>query len=247
MHDIRGRRPAAPTQARSRLWDHWRAAGAAGALLALALTGVAGAQGSWLDGPPRPWSSAGSAVPAAPPADVAVWPACRARERAPSGAEEQQVAAAGWRLMSYWATQRADKLALVMATANHDGMCRPWGYNAFVFAEGRFAGTLSPESMNSRTTGALDTAALQPDGRVEATFRRYAPRDPLCCPSLPAARVIYRVDSASAGPVVAPERIAFLAAPAHLPQAGGPPLGASTTAGAALLLAGLALRWARVG
>lgn len=241
MHDVRGPRPAAPTRAHARPWARGLAALVAGLLLVVAVASGATAQGSWLDAPPRPWSSAGMAIPAAPPANPAIWPPCRAQERAPTGAEEQQVAAAGWRLTSYWATQRAGEVTLVMATVNHDGMCRPWDYNAFVFAATTFAGTLAPEPMHARTTGALDEAALLPDGRIAATFRRYAPNDPLCCPSLPAAHVIYRLDATPGGPVVVPERIVV----AQLPRTGSPPLEAAAAAGAALLLAGVILRRAR--
>jgi len=63
-----------------------------------------------------------------------------------------------------------------------DGMCRPLAYQIFVFADGRFAGTLSPVPMNSRTDGAAQTPELF-GSTVRVAYSRYAPSDPLCCPS----------------------------------------------------------------
>jgi hypothetical protein len=40
-------------------------------------------------------------------------------------------------------------------TAGYDGMCRPRQYQDFVFVGSVFAGTLSPQPMDSRTDGAL--------------------------------------------------------------------------------------------
>jgi hypothetical protein len=31
-----------------------------------------------------------------------------------------------------------------VATASYDAMCRPWAYDGFVFAGGRYAGTSRP-------------------------------------------------------------------------------------------------------
>ena len=66
-------------------------------------------------------------------------------------------------------------------------MCRPLGYNGFVFVDGAFAGTISPEPMDPRTTGAGSITGLQ-NGRINARYVRYAATDPLCCPSLPPLR-----------------------------------------------------------
>ncbi len=41
---------------------------------------------------------------------------------------------------------------------------------------------------------------------MQATFRRYGPRDPLCCPSS-IATVGYRIDRGADGPVLTPTRI----------------------------------------
>jgi hypothetical protein len=212
----------------------------AGALLGLALVGAAAAQSaSWLDGPPSGWNRAGTAVPAAPQTFGANVPRCTAQERAAVGAEEAAVAAAGWRLASYWPSQRDGELAVALATAGYDGMCRPAGFQGFVFVGGRYAGTLAPDPMLSRSDGALVGAPDPPslrgaEGRVEARFVRYAPTDPLCCPSRGHTRVVYRVEREAAGPVVVPAQIVpeppsaptapaptAPTAPTQLPRTGG--------------------------
>jgi hypothetical protein len=90
-----------------------------------------------------------------------------------------------------------------------DGMCRPVKYNVFVFVASRFAGVLSPTVMTSRLDSASGAVALMADA-ITAQFARYAPTDPLCCPS---SRVVvrYRIDNAP-GPVVVPIALTPMAA-----------------------------------
>jgi hypothetical protein len=224
-----------------------------GLLLALSISGPASAQtAAWLDAPPRTWNQAAAPLPPAPQASAANTDRCTSQERAPVGAEESALAAAGWRLTTYWPAVRSGDVAVVAATAGYDGMCRPIGYQALVFAGGRYAGTLSPEPMASRTDGALTSA---PDGpavtvagdRIEARFVRYRPSDPLCCPTGGHARVSYALQRGAAGPVVAATAIqaepaAAPAAPSQLPRTGGPALVPLLALGALLTLLGAALR-----
>jgi hypothetical protein len=222
-------------------------------LLALSVVGVAAAQSAaWLDGPPRGWNRPAAEMPPVPQASAANTARCTAQERAPSGAEESAVAAAGWRLTAYWPAVRAGDLAVVLATAGYDGMCRPIGYQAFVFAGGRYAGTLAPGPMASRTDGALASTQQGPSvtvagDRVEARFVRYAPTDPLCCPSRGHTRVAYRVERGPAGPVAVPDALLAEAAapsgaPTQLPRTGTPGAAALAALGAVLTLGGAALR-----
>lgn len=62
-------------------------------------------------------------------------------------------------------------------------MCRPLQYQSFVFVDGEFAGTLSPEPMDSRTDGALGHITLHSGTQLTAEYSRYEESDPLCCPS----------------------------------------------------------------
>jgi hypothetical protein len=232
-------------------------------LLATA-TAVGAQAAAWLDAPPSAFNRPGAAIPAAPPSVTPAGDRCRARERPAAGPEETQVAAAGWRLESYWPTQRAGDLALVMATADYDGMCRDAAFNGFAFVGGRFAGTLAPEPMVARLDGVLsEPPTLGADRRLTASFIRYAPTDPLCCPSRGHTRVTYRVDAAAAGPALVPDQVVQVppapptatppatapspAAPTQLPRTGAPPLAPLAASALPLLLAGALLARRRSG
>jgi hypothetical protein len=56
-------------------------------------------------------------------------------------------------------------------------------FQAFVFWQYQFVGTLSPTPMDSRTDGALNQLAFPAPQRLEAVYARYQPSDPLCCPT----------------------------------------------------------------
>lgn len=164
---------------------------------------VAAAAG-WLDTPLVRWNGPHQGVPQPPvqtntrtgqPLDItaAVPASCLRQERGPASEEEKQVVSAGWRLQSYWPSVQQADITVVTALSWYDGMCRPWAYQAFAFAGGRFAGTLSPVVMNSRFDGTLFEGPLVHGGAIEATFTRYADTDPLCCPSLPRVWVRYEL------------------------------------------------------
>jgi hypothetical protein len=82
-------------------------------------------------------------------------------------------------------------------------MCRPAGFQSFVFVDGTFAGTISPTPMNSRTDGAGNVLSFGRETLV-AFYVRYRPTDPLCCPSLPSSIVEFRIAHGDAGPVLIP-------------------------------------------
>lgn len=188
--------------------------------LVLMLARTAHAEATWLDTQPQPWNVPGAAVSAAPPIPGIAPPGCGTQERSAASDEESQLAAAGWHLENYWQAQRAGNTFLVLATAYYDGMCRPWQFNAFVFVDGRFAGTLSPVAMNSRFDGVLNLAPkLTSQATIEAAFTRYAESDPLCCPSRPQTLVSYRIEGTAGSSTVVPVRI-FASAPT-LPRTGG--------------------------
>jgi LppP/LprE lipoprotein len=108
---------------------------------------------------------------------------------------DQAVRAAGWFLFADSDQPFADTTIVKGSTAV-DGMCRPWGYQFFVFVNGTFAGTLSPVPMNARTDGALVRVEGEGEQQLAAHYSRYAPTDPLCCPSR-TSTVTYRVDRSS--------------------------------------------------
>ena len=146
---------------------------------------------------PAAWNTSRAPIPAAPKADGAVDPRCRAQARPAQVDEDRRVQARGWDLVG--AYQGGWQFLVVQATAGYDGMCRPRRYQAFVFVRGVFAGTLSPQPMESRTDGALSRVTLA-DKRITGEYLRYAPTDPLCC----ASRTAIVTFDVTAAPVVVP-------------------------------------------
>jgi hypothetical protein len=158
------------------------------------------ADGSWLDQPLANWNMAGAALPAPPP-EEAVNPMCGQDARPAETAEDQAVSDAGWTL--FGAYQGGWGITVVSGLSGYDGMCRPFGYQFFVFVNGIFAGTISPEPMNSRFDGAATIVRLEGQGRITAQFSRYSDSDPLCCPSR-ISYVSYGFDDSQGTPVLAP-------------------------------------------
>jgi hypothetical protein len=163
---------------------------------------VAGA--SWLDQPLSNWNQAGMDLPQAPSMDPATNPQCLPQKRPVETDADQALTDAGWTLFgSYnggWNTY------VVWGLSGYDGMCRPLGYNVFAFVDGQFAGTISPDLMNSRTDGAGNVRFFAAKDSLVAEFQRYSPTDPLCCPS-GSATVFYQVSRTPSGPVLVPQNV----------------------------------------
>lgn len=140
----------------------------------------------WLDQPLKDWNRTGNDFPTLPrpPAmtnDAEMFKRCYEQLRQPLNTAEEAVAKMGWKL--YGASQRYGTTQVFTALSGFDGMCRPLGLQAFVYWEGRYAGTLSPAWMNSRTDGALTDIRLTNQTSISAEFVRYNQSDALCCPS----------------------------------------------------------------
>lgn len=124
---------------------------------------------------------------------------CRDGARPAQLAEDKEVLERGWDLVGPY--QGGWNVVIIRGTAGYDGMCRPLKYQDFVFVRGVFAGTLSPQLMDSRTDGALTRVSLESATRLTAEYARYAAADALCCPSRTTS-VIFEV--ASERPAVRP-------------------------------------------
>jgi hypothetical protein len=158
--------------------------------------------GAWLEtSPPANWNSPGAAVPTAPPPYGDINPRCGAQERTSESPEEDQVVEAGWRLFN--AARVGWGLWIVDGLVDYDGMCRPNQFQGFVFANGQFAGTISPAPMDSRTDGSGRILDVRGPGLLTGQFVRYAATDPLCCPSSVFV-VEYMVDRSGNAPVLIP-------------------------------------------
>ncbi|RJG19227.1 META domain-containing protein [Massilia cavernae] len=139
-----------------------------------------------MDSPLSNWNRQGLALlqlpRPSPQGDSANTAKCRANQvRQPASAAEKALVRRGW--LMYGPVYSYDSTRIVTALSGFDGMCRPLGYQAFVYWDGRYAGTLSPVPMNSRTDGALTSIHLNGPGRFSADFARYRESDALCCPS----------------------------------------------------------------
>jgi len=116
---------------------------------------------AWLDlAAPSVWNDPSGKIPRAPTftPDPLLAAQCARQVRPAVSAADRAVAAAGWKLMG--ASQRFGGTEVVGGESAFDGMCRPLGYQFFVFSGGRFAGTLSPHPMDSRTDGAAQIPRL---------------------------------------------------------------------------------------
>jgi hypothetical protein len=160
--------------------------------------------GAWLEAsPPDNWNTPGADLPAAPSPYVSPDPRCGTQERPPESPEEDQVVGAGWHIFN--AAQVGWGLRLVDGLVGYDGMCRPVQFQGFVFADGQFAGTISPMPMDSRGDGVGRILDMRGPADLFGQFVRYAPTDPLCCPSSTFA-VEYSVDRSGNAPVLVPRR-----------------------------------------
>jgi LppP/LprE lipoprotein len=162
------------------------------------------AGGTWLDEPLTNWNQAGMSLPQAPAMAPATNPQCLQQNRPVETDADQALTDAGWTLFSSY--QGGWRIYVVRALSGYDGMCRPVGYNAFVFVDGQFAGTISPDLMDSRTDGAGDVRFFAAEDSIAAQFQRYSATDPLCCPS-GSATVFYKVDRTAVGPVLVPQSV----------------------------------------
>jgi hypothetical protein len=182
----------------------------------LLLAGAVSAQAppaSWLDRPLSNWNSPGRAMPRAVPvngsmAETAKRCAFPAFLRETPG--QRALADAGWRPFHLFDREIVQRdVEIIGGLAGADGMCRPLNFNAFVFVNGRLAGTLSPADMNSRTDGSIGVVRLAEDDTIGAEFSRFAETDALCCPTGRVA-VRYHIDRTAAAPIVVPLNVRAL-------------------------------------
>jgi putative salt-induced outer membrane protein YdiY len=168
-------------------------------LLMFSMGGAALADGAWIDALPGSWNTPGAAIPRAPAGDADQLARCAEQARPASTAADRALEAAGWKpfgpVLSHGST------SIVRAMSNADGMCRPLGYQFFLFVGDDFAGTLSPAPMDSRADGALSDLSWLDAASATVTFSRYAEADALCCPSAQSA-VVYAVEQRDGRPVL---------------------------------------------
>lgn len=176
-------------------------------IMAAAFSVLAQPANSWLDRPLVNWNRPGSTLPRPPAAERSELGRCRHQVRQPASPAERAAVRMGWTL--YGPVQNYATTTVFTAMAGIDGMCRPMGYQAFVYSGGRYAGTLSPAPMDSRSDASLMSIYLINSTGIAAEFARYRESDPLCCPSRTTS-VNYNVRNIG-NPVVAAVDVSTLA------------------------------------
>ena len=169
--------------------------------------------GGWLDRPLANWNTPGRAVPRAVPVNGTLAETakrCGFPEVLRETPGQRALAEAGWRPFLLFDRAIAQRdVEIIGGLAGADGMCRPLNFNAFVFVNGRLAGTLSPSDMNSRTDSSIGVVRLAEDDTIAAEFSRFTQTDALCCPS-GRVSVRYRIDRTATPPVVVPVSVRAL-------------------------------------
>jgi hypothetical protein len=102
---------------------------------------------SWLDRPLSNWNTTGGSVPKTTSDKVDLM--CAETLRTPATAEDRSLSRAGWLLLTdqegpEMTTKKVRGTSVSLATSGEDGMCRPVGFQVFVFVEGQVAATISP-------------------------------------------------------------------------------------------------------
>lgn len=142
----------------------------------------AGHTGAWLDRPLVNWNTRSTELP--PPVAAIdreeLQTRCPNLLRQPNSHIERELVDAGWLL--YGSLQSFGLTRVVTTLSSADSMCRPLGYQAFVYFGDSYAGTLSPDAMDSLTNGALTTIRLISASSISAEFARYKQDDSSCCP-----------------------------------------------------------------
>jgi hypothetical protein len=164
---------------------------AAAALLAVLIAGatlidqtvVVLADGGWLDAePPMRWNAARAPLPGASAGFTAnTTPACAGETRTAESDEDRAVVAAGYYLAGQYVA--GWDLKAILGASGFDDVCGPLDYNYFIFANGIFAGTVSPVVMNSGTDGAAVDVRIVGSDQLTVRFLRSGPGDQSCCPS----------------------------------------------------------------
>lgn len=137
---------------------------------------------SWLDKPANNWNEPGSSIPRTERSFLD--PECQTELRGPTTETEKEVVQAGWLLSKDMQQPLAhSSTTVIVAYGETEGMCRPGMVQAFVFLNGLFVGTVSPQPAAARATGNLEGVRISSPTRIEADFSYYNGTEPMCCPS----------------------------------------------------------------
>ncbi|MBA4123455.1 MAG: META domain-containing protein [Acidobacteria bacterium] len=151
-------------------------------VLLLGIDAAAQSQYSWLEAKPLPsWSERSRAILQTKKIAQAELTRCRSSLRPATLPVDSLLTKYNWTLVGD--AQVFGKTTAVTVATSFDGMCRPLGFQTYVFVGNRVAGTVSPGPMDSRTDASLINIRLLSETDVIAEYARYKENDPLCCPS----------------------------------------------------------------
>lgn len=140
------------------------------ALAAALLPATAFAGGGWIDAGATGWNGPGGGVPGSPGANPADLERCAGILRGPETGEDQAVQDMGWALYGAPMGDFGVRVVSAMLGATED--CRPLGFQDFFFVDGAFAGTISPELMDSGTDGARAEIGFASSDVLAVRFER---------------------------------------------------------------------------
>jgi hypothetical protein len=178
------------------------------ALAAILAPSSARAEPSWLDASSATWNQPGMPIPTAPDGLGTTPPECRWLLRPSDSPEDRALEGAGWTIWGSHVGGWGIQIVRGLAEA-YDFQCRPASYQAFVFVDGQLAGTLSPDTMMSRTDGSLGDVRLfgtSSGPQIEAEYSRYTDGDALGFPSA-RSRAVFSLDRSRARPVLVLEYV----------------------------------------
>ncbi|HZQ24347.1 MAG TPA: LppP/LprE family lipoprotein [Terriglobales bacterium] len=187
------------------------------ALMAQSTASSAAKSKSWLDSNPAPnWNQPGQALPRPIVEDDSNLWRCGEQIRLTSkNKADQAVIAAGWKLIG--PLHLFENVRVILGTSGFDGMCRPMGYQGFVFEGSKFAGTLAPAPMDSREDGDLSHLQFPKLASIVASYKRYRESDPRCCPSS-SSYVEYKIETRDGMPVLTPVTVNTSSNPGTPPE-----------------------------
>jgi hypothetical protein len=137
----------------------------------------------WLDSKSQNWNRPGMSIPTAPQRTGESGATCPTLIAKPQSDEELALDRAGWLLFSGRKPTPQGSVSVILAMLGFDGRCQPYEYQLFVFVDGEFAGTLSPDLMYPRLDGSAIEVSFNANQGPTVEFARYGPDDPLCCAS----------------------------------------------------------------
>lgn len=164
-------------------------------------------QTPWLDQPLKPWF-VGASVPTAGDMVPSGRGSCLQEPQA--SRETEQIRSAGWRPFQLFDRPLTRGTLTVFGGLRElTADCAPAAFQVFVFASGRYAGTLSPVEMSTGRDGVVGSVRLVTEDTLTAEFARYRIGDSECCPS-GRVRVTYRIDRSGEMPRVVPAELKVL-------------------------------------